>query len=33
VERITKRHGRQLICNNEECEYVRAAEEPEEVPA
>jgi len=32
VERITKRHGRQLICNNEECEYVRdAAEEP--VPA
>jgi DNA topoisomerase I len=32
VERITKRHGRQLICNNEECDYVRdAAEEP--VPA
>jgi DNA topoisomerase-1 len=33
VERITKRHGRQLICNNEECEYVRSVEEPEEVPA
>jgi DNA topoisomerase-1 len=28
VERTTKRHGRQLICNNEECEYVRDAEEP-----
>ena len=23
VEKITKRHGRQLICNNEECSYVR----------
>jgi DNA topoisomerase-1 len=34
VERITKRHGRQLICNNEECEYVRGVEEPvEPVPA
>jgi DNA topoisomerase-1 len=34
LERITKRHGRQLVCNNEECEYVRAAEEPAEpVPA
>jgi DNA topoisomerase I len=35
VERITKRHGRQLICNNEECKYVRdAAEEaPAEEPA
>jgi DNA topoisomerase-1 len=31
VERITKRHGRQLICNNEECHYARAQEEP--VPA
>jgi DNA topoisomerase-1 len=28
VERVTKRHGRQLVCNNEECEYARAAEEP-----
>ncbi len=28
VERITKRHGRQLICNNEECKYApHAAEE------
>ena len=27
VERITKRHGRQLICNNEECKYAREAEE------
>jgi DNA topoisomerase-1 len=26
VEKITKRHGRQLICNNEECSYVRAEE-------
>jgi DNA topoisomerase-1 len=31
VERITKRHGRQLICNNEECKYARDAEEA--VPA
>ena len=31
VERVTKRHGRQLVCNNEECDYARAAEEP--VPA
>ena len=27
VEKITKKHGRQLICNNEECSYVRQAEE------
>ncbi|HXW07316.1 MAG TPA: type I DNA topoisomerase [Vicinamibacterales bacterium] len=34
VERITKRHGRQLICQNEDCEYVRGVEEPAEpVPA
>jgi len=26
VEKITKRHGRQLICNNEECEYSRSEE-------
>ena len=26
VEKITKRHGRQLICNNEECAYVRSEE-------
>lgn len=26
TEKITKRHGRQLICANEECDYVRAAE-------
>ena len=26
VEKITKRHGRQLVCNNEECSYVRAEE-------
>jgi DNA topoisomerase-1 len=26
VEKITKRHGRQLICNNEECKYVRSEE-------
>jgi DNA topoisomerase-1 len=27
VEKITKKHGRQLICNNEECSYTRQAEE------
>jgi DNA topoisomerase-1 len=26
VEKITKRHGRQLICHNEECSYVRSEE-------
>jgi DNA topoisomerase-1 len=26
VEKVTKRHGRQLICNNESCSYVRSAE-------
>jgi DNA topoisomerase-1 len=26
VEKVTKRHGRQLICNNEECDYSRAEE-------
>jgi DNA topoisomerase I len=26
VEKITKRHGRQLICNNAECSYVRSEE-------
>ncbi len=26
VEKITKKHGRQLVCNNEECSYVRAEE-------
>jgi len=26
TEKITKRHGRQLICSNEECGYVRQAE-------
>jgi DNA topoisomerase-1 len=26
VEKITKRHGRQLICNNEDCHYVRSEE-------
>jgi DNA topoisomerase-1 len=26
VEKITKRHGRQLICNNEDCAYVRSEE-------
>jgi DNA topoisomerase-1 len=32
VEKITKRHGRQLICNTESCSYVRS-EEPAETPA
>lgn len=26
TEKITKRHGRQLMCSNEECEYVRSEE-------
>ena len=26
VEKITKKHGRQLICKNEECDYVRSEE-------
>src|SRR5919106_1705578 len=26
VEKITKRHGRQLMCNNGECSYVRSEE-------
>jgi len=30
VEKITKRHGRQLICNNEECDYARSEEAAEE---
>jgi DNA topoisomerase-1 len=32
TEKITKRHGRQLICANEDCDYVRS-EELEEVVA
>jgi DNA topoisomerase-1 len=27
VEKITKKHGRQLVCNNEDCSFVRQAEE------
>jgi DNA topoisomerase-1 len=27
VEKITKKHGRQLVCHNEACSYVRQAEE------
>jgi DNA topoisomerase-1 len=26
VEKVTKKHGRQLLCNNEECDYVRSEE-------
>ena len=26
TEKITKRHGRQLICSNEDCDYSRTAE-------
>jgi DNA topoisomerase-1 len=26
VEKITKRHGRQLVCNNDDCSYVRSEE-------
>jgi DNA topoisomerase-1 len=33
VEKITKRHGRQVICNTEGCTYVRSEElEPEPEP-
>ena len=24
VEKITKKHGRQLLCNNEDCDYARS---------
>ena len=27
VEKITKKHGRQLVCNNDDCDYERQAEE------
>jgi DNA topoisomerase-1 len=30
TEKITKRHGRQLICHNEDCDYSRAEELPEQ---
>jgi DNA topoisomerase-1 len=26
VEKVTKRHGRQVVCNNEDCEYTRSEE-------
>jgi DNA topoisomerase-1 len=26
VEKVTKRHGRQVLCNNEDCDYVRSEE-------
>jgi DNA topoisomerase-1 len=26
VEKVTKKHGRQLVCNNEDCSYVRSEE-------
>jgi DNA topoisomerase-1 len=26
VEKVTKRHGRQLVCHKEECDYVRSEE-------
>lgn len=29
TEKITKRHGRQLVCANEACDYVRDAPQPE----
>jgi DNA topoisomerase-1 len=32
VEKVTKRHGRQLLCNTEECDYARS-EELVETPA
>ena len=29
VEKITKKHGRQLLCNNEDCDYARSEQLPE----
>jgi DNA topoisomerase-1 len=29
IEKTTKRHGRQILCNNEDCDYVRSEELPE----
>lgn len=29
VEKVTKKHGRQLLCNNEDCDYSRQEELPE----
>ena len=26
IEKTTKRHGRQILCNNEDCDYVRSEE-------
>jgi ssDNA-binding Zn-finger/Zn-ribbon topoisomerase 1 len=26
TEKITKRHGRQLVCSNDECDFVKQAE-------
>jgi DNA topoisomerase-1 len=26
VEKATKKHGRQVLCHNEECDYVRSEE-------
>ena len=29
VEKITKKHGRQMLCNNEDCDYVRSEQLPD----
>jgi DNA topoisomerase-1 len=29
VEKVTKKHGRRLLCNNEECDYARSEELPD----
>ena len=29
VEKTTKKHGRQILCNNEECDYARSEALPE----
>jgi DNA topoisomerase-1 len=29
VEKVSKKHGRQLVCQNEGCHYARAEELPE----
>jgi DNA topoisomerase-1 len=29
VEKITKKHGRQILCNNEDCDYARSEDLPE----
>jgi DNA topoisomerase-1 len=29
IEKTTKKHGRQILCNNEDCDYARSEELPD----